>query len=660
MEKALRAVFCTQMQNDLVRTLRQSGCAVRLAQSAEEAVSAAQPGEAVFLLADSYPRRGTTLTRELLDCAREKNLRLYVEYPEKVFDDETAAPQTILYERLIAPDGFFGAMEPGSILLLNGCWHRRYFTEGPGLLCLAKVAGYDTLAYGLPEKLDVILDWLDEKQDVLISTSCLSSFVSGRYAPTGRWRALWQALLSRMGLGEIELTWQPVVSVEAGPDEALADEAGRRAYERNLDWMYSQMITKSSPDVSVLEGWESAIDCDGKQFPRYTIRADCISETAMEMAYGWRQTGDPKYRKTGEELVNHALKPDAFYIDEPDSPTYGLINWYENKRIFYTDDNARVLLGLLSAREMLGESRWDEKILRCVLANLRTSGRDGLRSLSMNESFFEDKGWLDYYNAEVNVFSPHHQSYIWAVYLWMYELTGLEELLIKAESAIGKIMERFPDQLRWQNSLTGEIARMLLPLSFLMRVNPTDRHRRWLYRAVDALLAYQAPCGAIRDAFGNLSQGRYPPPQSNESYGTEEASLIQQNGDPATDLLYTTNWAFIGLWEASIALKDERIRAAYERLKDFLLRIQIRSERYPGLDGAWMRAFDYEKWEYWGTTADIGWSAWCVETGWVNAWISTTFMLDARGESLMKTSSKESFSAIAEDIYREMMTPKAE
>ena len=37
---------------------------------------------------------------------------------------------------------------------------------------------------------------------------------------------------------------------------------------------------------------------------------------------------------------------------------------------------------------------------------------------------------------------------------------------------------------------------------------------------------------------------------------------------------------------------------------------QARSTEQPALDGAWMRAFDFEKWEAWASDADIGWGAW--------------------------------------------------
>jgi hypothetical protein len=68
-------------------------------------------------------------------------------------------------------------------------------------------------------------------------------------------------------------------------------------------------------------------------------------------------------------------------------------------------------------------------------------------------------------------------------------------------------------------------------------------------------------------------------------------------------------------------------REAEDRLAAFLCRIPIRSERRPELDGAWFRAFDFGRWDYWASNADAGWGAWCVEMGWVQGWLVTTFAL---------------------------------
>ena len=124
------------------------------------------------------------------------------------------------------------------------------------------------------------------------------------------------------------------------------------------------------------------------------------------------------------------------------------------------------------------------------------------------------------------------------------------------------------------------------------------------------------------------------PPTSNEKYGTGEGTLIQQNGDPATDLLYTMNFAFIGLHEAHAATGEPFYKEAADRIADFLIRAQIRSEAHPQFDGAWYRAFDFERWDYWASNSDSGWGAWCTESGWSQSWITATLSLRLRNSSL--------------------------
>jgi hypothetical protein len=89
------------------------------------------------------------------------------------------------------------------------------------------------------------------------------------------------------------------------------------------------------------------------------------------------------------------------------------------------------------------------------------------------------------------------------------------------------------------------------------------------------------------------------PPTSNEKYGGGEGTLIQENGDPASDLLYTMNFAFIGLHEAYAATGEAFYKEATDRIARFLVRAQVHSEVHPQFHGAWYRAFDFKNWDYW-------------------------------------------------------------
>ena len=113
-------------------------------------------------------------------------------------------------------------------------------------------------------------------------------------------------------------------------------------------------------------------------------------------------------------------------------------------------------------------------------------------------------------------------------------------------------------------------------------------------------------------------------PGSNAAYGTGEAPLNQENEDPVSDFLYTSNFALLGLHEAAAATGNATVKAEADRLANFVVRLQARSTERPELDGAFMRAFDYEKWEAWASDADVGWGAWSVESGWTQSWLTIT------------------------------------
>ena len=47
-----------------------------------------------------------------------------------------------------------------------------------------------------------------------------------------------------------------------------------------------------------------------------------------------------------------------------------------------------------------------------------------------------------------------------------------------------------------------------------------------------------------------------------------------------------------------------------------------------------MRGFDWTLWDYYASSADSGWGAWSVESGWTCSWISVTLALRGLNKSL--------------------------
>lgn len=649
--------FCCREDNDLYKTLRSSGKLYPRYNSMDTALEKAEPGSGVLVLADEYPRPGVLVDEGMLKLVKEKSIRLFVEYPLAIHGLEIGEPKPTQWERVaLATDFFEPDIERNTILALHGCWYLPVNADSAHLV-LARVAGYKKVAYEIPEERHPILFEL-QGYPVLIATSKLSQFISGRYGPKDTWGALWGKILKWLsGDGDMpKLSWMPDVDVAYGEHDKLPEDFEKIAMYKAFNWFRNNAIYSVDPKKGAIEGFESGIDYEGRQMRRTWERSDCISESAMVLALDWAITGNPAKKQLASQMLDYTWSAPDFRQSDPKSPLYGLCNWYERGEVFYGDDNARVILATIIAGEKLGSSRWDEHALRCILANLRTAGSKGFRrnALTTLRDFNNGQSWQYYHNEDLVECAPHYQAYLWACNLWAYALTGEKVFFNNTKTAIRMTMEAYPEKLKWQNGFSGEMARMLLPLAFLVRVEDNEENRGWLNRIAEDLLKEMQPCGAIREKLGPLENGKYPQPRSNEEYGTREAAIIQENGDPSCDLLYAANWAVIGLHEAYAATGNLRFKEAEDKLVEFLCRIQVRSSKHAYLNGCWMRSFDYELWEYWGSSADLGWGPWCVETGWTNSWITAVLAVRQMNESFYSLALSDRFKAIAADLVDEM------
>jgi hypothetical protein len=176
---------------------------------------------------------------------------------------------------------------------------------------------------------------------------------------------------------------------------------------------------------------------------------------------------------------------------------------------YYGDDNARTMLGMLIAATALKTDRYDERILRGLLGNLRISGEFGFQPDRLDQGPLEQAGWQRFFrdkntsnslhSEKSSSYSPHFQANMWACYLWAYQQTGFDLFLKRAKTAIGMTIAAYPDKWIWTNGIQQERAKMLLPLAWLVRVEDTPEHREWLRKIANDLLASQDKCGAIRE-----------------------------------------------------------------------------------------------------------------------------------------------------------------
>ena len=658
-------IFCCRADNDLYRVLVEQGAKSPRVEDAAAAVAKASEGAGVLLLADGYPAKPTVVAPALLEAAAAKRLRLYIEYPSALPGLEVGQPRRTQWERAVVASDAFGPSLPRlRILAIHDCHFVPTEADRPSIV-LARVAGFDRAVFGLPEETFPILFEHAEGR-VLVATTKLSQFVAARYGPQAAWAAIWGHLVSWLQGGgpAPKLAWTPTVRPTYGRDAALPADAEQRAFRRGAEWFRRAPLRAGPPGDcrdGLLEGYASRVRFDGSQPVRRQLRNDCMGESSLALALAGAVTRDAQFLEAAANLndviYTHSVLAQGPRAD-PKSASFGLVGWTTAAHgTYYGDDNARSLLGTLGAAAALHSDRWDKPLLRCILANFRTCGRYGFRGNALTEQRLQGRGWRHFHDAAPVNYAPHYEAHIWACYLWAYRHTKWTPLLERAKTAIRMTMAAYPDQWRWTNGIQQERARMLLPLAWLVRLEDTAEHRGWLRRMATEMLADQVECGAIREEFGRPGLGTIPPPASNAAYGKHEAPIIQRNGDPVCDLLYTGGFALLGLHEAAAATGDRLYADAETKLARFLCRIQVRSDAHRELDGAWFRAFDFGRWEYFGSNADVGWGAWCIETGWKQAWIVTVLGLRERKTSLWELTAESQVGRHFAEL-RPMMFPK--
>ena len=182
----------------------------------------------------------------------------------------------------------------------------------------------------------------------------------------------------------------------------------------------------------------------------------------------------------------------------------------------------------------------------------------------------------------------------------------------------------------------------------------------------DLVLWQDKKTGALADAYGEAWEGNglYGPFPANSEYGKHEAPVIQKNGDPCSDSLYTASFAMLTLFEAEESMKAINNTALAQKyhgytraLSDYHVRIQ-QVGKNTELNGIWFRGFDFEKWETYGSDGDAGWGIWCGETGWSQSWISSALSLQEMGVSMWDYTRSTSVGSLIDSVVSQMIEEK--
>ncbi|NQT12851.1 MAG: hypothetical protein HQ582_08880, partial [Planctomycetes bacterium] len=408
-EEEPRLVFSCAADNDLYRVLAQCGMKCPRHDNPLAAVHAAPDGSGVLLLADQYPHQTQSIDPAVFELAAEKGLRLYVEFPASLPGIELGKPRETKWERgVITSEAFGPKLRPMRIVAIHDCHFLPAEADNPHLV-IAKVAGFDTALYGLPEKDVWPILFEHNGGKMLVSTTKLSQFVTARYAPTDAWAPVVQMILGWLqpGLKAPELEWTPAVRPSYTRDEPLPVDAERQAIRRGNEWVLkARMLIHPSwytadwgaaskldamseklaavdktalrfdlppgdGSAGLLEGFNSKIRYDGSQTVRWALRTDCTGEHVAPFVLGGKLLNKPEHVEIGKNLADFVLfKFDATAPwNKPTNPAYGLIGWacpptmaqpVDQTNALYGVISARVSMSTLAAATVLDEDRWDD------------------------------------------------------------------------------------------------------------------------------------------------------------------------------------------------------------------------------------------------------------------------------------------------------------
>ena len=136
--------------------------------------------------------------------------------------------------------------------------------------------------------------------------------------------------------------------------------------------------------LGIMEGYASGILYDGNQLRRLPLRDDCNAESAMVLALDSRFDGRKQHGLIASNLLDFIYFSSGMCQGpraDPQHGAFGLIGWGDVAPAWlvanYGDDNARGMLATALVAASLKTDRWDERLMRALLANLRTTGTLG-------------------------------------------------------------------------------------------------------------------------------------------------------------------------------------------------------------------------------------------------------------------------------------------
>ncbi|MBE3597506.1 MAG: hypothetical protein IMX02_01410 [Limnochordaceae bacterium] len=429
-------------------------------------------------------------------------------------------------------------------------------------------------------------------------------------------------VLREPGVYELRATWADGEQIHYRLDVSDRQVRYRQSVGRNLEWLRRNLFVTPDGTGGVYERVESNTRSIGKD-----LRPDCIAETAAACWTFGKASGDESWMRVGRNLAKHLY--DGRYQDrDAGAGTFGFWNWMgelapgQHPENIFTDDNTWAsLVGMVFLRET-GDETFG-RALETVRAFQKTLNAAGCHDyLFLRGSVLNTVGPVPCRLSPGTSVVPHYNGMPVALYPHAWAATGDGSLLRDGWRALELMLASHPIRYGYDVSRTEIYARALLPLAMWSGVS---------VKAREAALDCMAYLERRTDETGALQEWD----NEDKDLFVADSAVFHENGEPIADIMYVQSFALFGLWQLYRATGDGRARALFEKMADFLVRIQIADPEDPLVDGGWKRSFDYRHWEWYGSPQDPAWGPYVMESGWCNAVIDWAIAQYLAGDDAM-------------------------
>lgn len=418
--------------------------------------------------------------------------------------------------------------------------------------------------------------------------------------PRFRWKKLYTELFSAVCLLEKETVEKAFADVYR--DFAFCTEKTQTnalsAVRKAIQWHWnSSMMRKDDGTQGMFEMIRS-----NDLGVRSNLRTDSTLLTAALLTTAGKKLQCEEWIRTGCSLAD-------FLLDRNIQSPEGFFRWFDHTSMVYFSDCSRSALAMINLYKSTGKTRYlaaAEKAADAMLSALKHDGL-GCGHFDLKDGF-ENRSFTD---------NPVFYGEMVCFLLQMRE----EKYTKAALKIIERIGAAFPEVAPFGFSDNFTYSRYLLMLSCAQYSTHTDFSEK-IIPILEFFFALQQSCGGITETPIRLINH------------TEAGVGIGDGSDNIADLLYCNNFCFNALSvliklpeEKRGTLPMEKIRHAYEKLREFLLSIQLNSSD-GRFDGAWMRAFDMDNHEYYGFNKDMDWGSYCIMAGWVMTFIPVVLLLE--------------------------------